>query len=130
MNIVEVLVRVLAPVLSFTTDEVWEHYPEAIRSREGRPGNVQLAGWPEKSDFAPSLPDDADAERICNAVDGHESGVVAGILILAARIAEADNEPVAPGGWEQYHIRTERTWSFLRKFSGWHRRKPGPRRDT
>ncbi len=62
MNIVEVLVRVLAPVLSFTTDEVWEHYPEAIRYARRTSGNVQLAGWPEKSDFSPALPGDADGE--------------------------------------------------------------------
>ena len=83
MNIVEVLVRVLAPVLSFTTDEVWEHYPEAIRSREGRPGNVQLAGWPEKSDFAPSLPDDADAERIAE-----DFGIILGVREIVTKALE------------------------------------------
>ena len=66
MNIIEVLVRVLAPVLSFTTDEVWEHYPEAIRNRAGRPANVQLAGWPEKSDFLPALPDAASAKALAD----------------------------------------------------------------
>ena len=35
-NILEVLVRVLSPILSFTADEVWECYPEAMRNREGR----------------------------------------------------------------------------------------------
>lgn len=56
MNVLEVLVRVLSPVLSFTTDEVWEHYPHAIRDRAGRPSSVQLAGWPEASDFLPAVP--------------------------------------------------------------------------
>ena len=62
MNILEVLVRVMAPILTFTTDEVWEHYPTAIRNREGRPENVQLAGWPELSDFMPNLPATAREE--------------------------------------------------------------------
>ncbi|MBQ3386408.1 MAG: isoleucine--tRNA ligase, partial [Eggerthellaceae bacterium] len=62
MNILEVLVRVMAPILTFTTDEVWEHYPTAIRNREGRPENVQLAGWPELSDFMPNLPTTAREE--------------------------------------------------------------------
>ena len=62
MNILEVLVRILAPVLSFTADEVWEHYPEAMRGKPGRPGSVQLAGWPSRADFAPALPVDAQAE--------------------------------------------------------------------
>ena len=46
MNILEVLVRVMAPILSFTTDEVWECYPPAFRAIEGREASVQLAGWP------------------------------------------------------------------------------------
>lgn len=55
MNILEVLVRVLAPILSFTTDEVWEHYPEGLRSDGGHAESVQLAGWPEDKDFLPNL---------------------------------------------------------------------------
>ncbi|WP_080797403.1 isoleucine--tRNA ligase [Arabiibacter massiliensis] len=62
MNILEVLVRVLSPVLSFTCDEVWEHYPLALREREGRPENVQLAGWPAASDFVPAIPASAAGE--------------------------------------------------------------------
>ena len=72
MNILEVLVRVLAPVLSFTTDEVWEHYPQAMRERAGRPTNVQLAGWPKASDFAPAIP--ADGERV-----SEDFGVIMGV---------------------------------------------------
>ena len=62
MNILEVLVRVMAPILTFTTDEVWENYPPAIRTRAGRPENVQLAGWPEPGDFKPAIPEDARAD--------------------------------------------------------------------
>ena len=64
MNILEVLVRVLSPILSFTTDEVWGCYPEAIRNREGRPTNVQLAGWPRSGAFKPALPSAAEQERV------------------------------------------------------------------
>lgn len=60
MNVLEVLVRTLAPILSFTTEEVWEHYPKAIREREGRPSSVQLAGWPALSDFMPTIPVDRE----------------------------------------------------------------------
>lgn len=62
MNILEVLVRVMAPILSFTVDEVWDHYPPALRDEEGRPASVQLAGWPVRADFAPALPADAEAQ--------------------------------------------------------------------
>ena len=58
MNILEVLVRVLSPIISFTCEEVWEFFPPAIRSRAGRPDSVQLAGWPTRDDFSPALPDD------------------------------------------------------------------------
>ncbi len=44
MNILEVLVRVMSPILSFTCDEVWEHYPQSERSKQGRPFSVQLCG--------------------------------------------------------------------------------------
>lgn len=61
MNILEVLVRVLTPIISFTTEEVWQHYPAAIRNRADRPVSVQLAGWPQAADFVPALPADAHA---------------------------------------------------------------------
>ena len=72
MNILEVLVRVLAPILSFTCDEVWEHFPPKIRCGEGRPSSVQLAGWPAREDFMPALPDDdgaADLARFETAME-------------------------------------------------------------
>ncbi len=59
MNILEAMVRIMAPILTFTTEEVWKHYPQALRERDGRPVSVQLAGWPEAGDFVPQLPDDA-----------------------------------------------------------------------
>ncbi|MFR1167728.1 MAG: class I tRNA ligase family protein [Adlercreutzia equolifaciens] len=54
MNILEVLVRVMAPILSFTTDEVWECYPPAFRDIEGREASVQLAGWRARLRARPS----------------------------------------------------------------------------
>jgi isoleucyl-tRNA synthetase len=58
-NVLEVLVRVMTPILSFTTEEVWESYPEIMRNRAQRPISVQLAGWPNEDKFAPALPADA-----------------------------------------------------------------------
>jgi isoleucyl-tRNA synthetase len=42
-HILTALVRLVAPVLTFTSEEVWQFMPEALR--EGHP-SVQLAGWP------------------------------------------------------------------------------------
>lgn len=64
MNIIDVLVRVLAPILSFTCDEVWEYYPEGMRLEPEHPFSVQLAGWPERSDFMPQLPDKEASNEI------------------------------------------------------------------
>ncbi len=41
-RILEVLVRVLAPIVSFTCEEVWEFMPEASRTEE----SVHLSDWP------------------------------------------------------------------------------------
>jgi len=46
-QITETLVRLLAPILSFTTDEVWEYLP-AI---EGRPVSVHLAQFPKPEEI-------------------------------------------------------------------------------
>ena len=64
LNILEVLVRVLSPILSFTCDEVWENYPEALRGEQSRPFSVQLAGWPTAGDFMPALPADNGAAEL------------------------------------------------------------------
>lgn len=60
MNVLEVLVRVMAPILSFTTDEVWESYPPGLRYESGHVSSVQLAGWPKDSDFLPHASRDED----------------------------------------------------------------------
>ena len=53
-NVLNVLVRVLSPILSFTTEEVWSFWPETLKE-EGREESVQLAGWPDKAKFMPSI---------------------------------------------------------------------------
>ncbi|NLG10071.1 MAG: isoleucine--tRNA ligase [Coriobacteriaceae bacterium] len=55
LNVLEVLVRQLAPILTFTCDEVWDYYPVGICT-PGREPAVQLAGWPYSDDFLPSIP--------------------------------------------------------------------------
>lgn len=64
MHMLETLVRILSPILSFTADEIWEHYPKGMLTNEehgGHPSNVQLAGWPEDSDYSPAPPAGAAA---------------------------------------------------------------------
>ncbi len=60
-NVLETLVRIMAPILSFTADEVWEHYPSGMAEDPDRPFSVQLAGWPKPCDFVPEMPEGADA---------------------------------------------------------------------
>lgn len=52
------LVRILSPILSFTCDEVWKFWPESLTS-DDREISVQLAGWPNITDFGIQI-DDAD----------------------------------------------------------------------
>lgn len=66
MNILEVLVRVLSPILSFTCEEVWAHYPNTVRANEDREISVQLAGWPKVEDFTPALPSEDELTNILN----------------------------------------------------------------
>ncbi len=44
---------------------------------------MQLAGWPEKSDFAPALPGDADAERIAE-----DFGIILGVREIVTKALE------------------------------------------
>jgi len=53
-NILEVLIRQLAPLLTFTCDEVWEFYPVGLHEENRKPA-VQLAGWPTEEDFYPQV---------------------------------------------------------------------------
>lgn len=62
MAILDTMVRIMSPILSFTCEEVWQHYPSALREQADRPISVQLAGWPSAEMFTPVLP--ADAARI------------------------------------------------------------------
>lgn len=51
-NVLEVMVRILSPILSFTCEEVWQYYEHKTAD------SVQLAGWPELNDFVPSVSED------------------------------------------------------------------------
>ena len=62
-NVLEVLVRLLTPIISFTTEEVWQNYPKGLVESQDHPISVQLAGWPEHGDFMPLVPEH-EAERI------------------------------------------------------------------
>lgn len=68
-NVLDILVRILSPILSFTCEEVWQHYPTIERNREGRPVSVQLAGWPNPASFVPALPAQDQLDKL------HESFV-------------------------------------------------------
>ena len=66
-DILEVMVRILAPILSFTCDEVWEDYPEGMKEAVREP-SVQLEGWPHKSDFIPAIPE-GEQEKVTEKFD-------------------------------------------------------------
>ncbi len=65
LNVLDVLVRILTPIMSFTTEEVWQNYPEAFMSGDCHPESVQLAGWPSVDSFSPCIPE-GEREKITN----------------------------------------------------------------
>jgi isoleucyl-tRNA synthetase len=88
MHVLEVLVRQLAPMLSFTCDEVWEFYPEGMRE-PGRVAAIQLAGWPEDADFSPAIPE-AAARQI-----KQDYGVVLAVReLITKQLEEARSEKI------------------------------------
>ena len=50
--------RLLAPIMSFTAEEVWQHLPQLA----GRPESVHLAGFPEAKDLAIDLPEQSKTD--------------------------------------------------------------------
>lgn len=63
-KITEALVRLVAPVLSFTADEVWEYLPKV----ESREKSVHIAHFPKPEDLAPANTEElvADWKEILN----------------------------------------------------------------
>jgi isoleucyl-tRNA synthetase len=57
-QITEALVRLVAPILSFTADEVWEYLPAV----EGREASVHLAQFPKPEEIFSEIPTDLLAE--------------------------------------------------------------------
>ncbi|HEX3435544.1 MAG TPA: isoleucine--tRNA ligase [Pseudacidobacterium sp.] len=51
-KITETLVRMVAPILSFTADEVWQYLPQVA----GRPTSVHIAQFPAPDELAPASP--------------------------------------------------------------------------
>ena len=62
-EILAILVKLIAPILVFTADEVWEHMPEGLKDAE----SVHLSRWP-KADLLGDDPEfDARWERVLGA---------------------------------------------------------------
>ncbi len=58
-DVIQALVRLLSPVLAFTSEEIWQHL-----RREVDPVSIQLAGWPEADDTILNEEMEAKWERI------------------------------------------------------------------
>jgi isoleucyl-tRNA synthetase len=56
----EALVRLVAPLMSFTAEEIWSFLPKVA----GRPESVHVAYFPEKEDITGQRVDDAQAEAL------------------------------------------------------------------
>ncbi|MFN2975864.1 isoleucine--tRNA ligase [Terriglobus aquaticus] len=81
-KIAEALIRLVAPVLSFTADEVWGYLPQA----QGREASVHIAQFPAASDLAP----EAEAAKLREDFGQLRSVREIGLKVLeAARASKA-----------------------------------------
>ena len=78
-HILDTLVKILAPVLSFTTEEVWQNMPAV----EGKEESVLLTDWPEK--YPEYL--DADMEKRWNTLLSYRSD-----FMRALEVARKDHK--------------------------------------
>ncbi len=74
-NMLQAMDHELAPILTFTCDEVWEKYPETLMT-EGRAASIQLDGWFGEDDVTPHI----DPEAAEKALESFET-------VMAARDA-------------------------------------------
>jgi isoleucyl-tRNA synthetase len=80
----EALVRLVAPILSFTADEVWSFLPKVA----GRPESVHLAYFPEGGDITGGAPDSESARRV--AADFDSLMAVRGEVTKALEVARKE----------------------------------------
>lgn len=96
LRVIEALVRLLSPVLAFTTEEIWRFLPPAA----SRPSSVQLAGWPtELAGY-----DDPELEKRWDRLI-ELRGVVSKALELARQQKQIGHSLAA-----RVHLYPEREW--------------------
>jgi isoleucyl-tRNA synthetase len=78
------LVRLMAPILAFTAEEIWQFTPEAVR---GSAPSVHLAGWP-------SVPEVTDRGGEADALRGAYAVVLEAREVVTKALEEARNEQV------------------------------------
>ncbi|HEY2039039.1 MAG TPA: isoleucine--tRNA ligase [Edaphobacter sp.] len=102
-HIAETLTRLVAPILSFTADEVWQSLPQV----EGREASVHLALFPELAKIVPGNPKDLldDWQRLLETRDR----VLAGLENLRA------NKVI--GKALEAEVRIDSSSSLLRRYS-------------
>ncbi|MGI6032551.1 MAG: isoleucine--tRNA ligase, partial [Coriobacteriales bacterium] len=74
-NMLDAMVRQLAPILTFTCDEVYEKYPEGLKG-SGHEASIQLADWTRDEDFKPQIPAaerDELLERFATVMDARDA---------------------------------------------------------
>ncbi|MDH7479900.1 MAG: class I tRNA ligase family protein, partial [Syntrophomonadaceae bacterium] len=96
LRVIEALVRLLSPVLAFTTEEIWRFLPTS----DSRPSSVQLAGWPaELAGY-----DDPELEKRWDRLI-ELRGVVSKALELARQQKQIGHSLAA-----RVHLYPEREW--------------------
>ncbi len=111
-KIAEALIRLLAPVLSFTSEEAWEFLPP-VASRES---SVHLAYFPARKDLAPTEVTTAQAEATLE--DWNSLFAVRNIVLLALEEARQEKKIGKALEAKVRIAAPETTLALLQKYEG------------
>jgi isoleucyl-tRNA synthetase len=111
-KIAEALIRLLAPVLSFTSEEAWEFLPP-VASRES---SVHLAYFPTRGDLAPTEVTTAQAEATLE--DWNALFAVRNIVLLALEEARQEKKIGKALEAKVRIAAPETTLALLQKYEG------------
>jgi isoleucyl-tRNA synthetase len=113
-HIGEALVRLLAPIMTFTCEEIWQYLPHI----EGREASVHLASFPSEAEIASEGSDQASASGFASGDDWNTLRSVRDVVLKA--LEEARNNKLIGGGLEArvYLTAPDPMYSVLKRYEG------------
>ncbi|MGA2425206.1 MAG: class I tRNA ligase family protein, partial [Terriglobales bacterium] len=113
-HIGEALVRLLAPIMTFTCEEIWQYLPQVA----GREESVHLASFPSAAEIAAEGNSQASASGFASGDDWNTLRSVRDVVLKA--LEEARNNKLIGGGLEArvYLTAPDPMYSVLKRYEG------------